>query len=420
MTANCSLCGGACAGAELRPLMDEQLTWLWEQIGRAADRRGDAALAEGTLSIRAPKQAEARAAVGGLLGRGILRPEQKRTIDLAELTARLRARGSQLTPGAVAAHALGRRLALRADAAARRLSHEKELEHAFAPLQTMSFELDRVVAGLRRTGWIARLQSNEAPIKLVRLAVGVISALPGAVRTDRRRLAAQVTGDPHALDHGCELAGLVLAVFVAAGKVKPRQRPRAAWSEVGVDCDDVIGGLTAIGILPSGWSVPRGNAVTLPPRVLARCEWPPGDGSWVFITENPSVATAAADLAAGGADVRLICTSGTPSPVEIAAVARLGAAGWRVAVRADFDAAGLGHVNAFLSAMPDAVPWRMSASDYIESLSTEPTTETIDHLPETKWDPELATAMRARGLPAYEEALLVKLLEDLQRGAPVG
>jgi hypothetical protein len=70
----------------------------------------------------------------------------------------------------------------------------------------------------------------------------------------------------------------------------------------------------------------------LPPRVLARCEWPRGDGSWVFVTENPSVASAAADLAAGGVDVRLICTSGTPSPGEIAAVARLPTAGWRVSV----------------------------------------------------------------------------------------
>jgi uncharacterized protein (TIGR02679 family) len=418
MTANCSLCGGACAGAELGPLIGEQLSWLWEQIGRAADRRGDAALVEGTLSIRAPKPPEARAAVGGLIGRGILRPDQKRTIDLAQLTTRLRVRGPQLTPGAVAAHALGRRLALRADAEERRRNHENELEHAFAPLQNLSFDMERIRAGLRRTGWIARLQANEAPIKLAQLAVAVISALPQDTRVDRRRLAAQVTGDPHALDHGCELAGLVLAVLVAAGKILPRQRPRAAWGAVHVDCDDVIGGLTAIGILPSGWSVPRGNAVTLPPRVLARCEWPRSDGSWVFVTENPSVATAAADLAAGGADVRLICTSGTPSPIEIAAVARLSAAGWRVAVRADFDAAGLGHVEAFLSAMADAVPWRMSAADYLESVSSEPPAAKNDHLPDTKWDPQLAEAMRERGLPAYEEALLVKLLDDLERGVP--
>ena len=64
----------------------------------------------------------------------------------------------------------------------------------------------------------------------------------------------------------------------------------------------------------------------------------------------------------------------------------LAAAGWRVAVRADFDAAGLGHVDAFLSAMPDTVPWRMSTADYLEGVSSEPAAATVDRLPETKWD----------------------------------
>ena len=50
----CVLCDGACSGADLGPLLDVRLGWLWEQIGRAADRRGDAALMEGSLSLRAP------------------------------------------------------------------------------------------------------------------------------------------------------------------------------------------------------------------------------------------------------------------------------------------------------------------------------------------------------------------------------
>ena len=416
MTVECSLCGGACAGAELTPLLDEHLEWLWEQIARAADRRGDTALVEGTLSIRAPKQPEARAAVGGLLGRNVLRSGQTRVVSLAELTARLRVRGPLLTPGAVAAHAVGRRLALRADAHERRKNHEKQLEDTLAPLRTLG--IDRIIAGLRRSGWIARLQANEAPDKLAELAVAVLAALPHGTRIDRRRLATQITGNPHALDHGSELAGLALAMLVAAGKIPSRQRPRAAWGAVGVDCDDVIGGLTVIGILPSGWSVPRDCVVTLPPRTLARCAWPPGAGSWVFVTENPSVTSAAAELAATGAEVRLICTSGTPSPGEIDAIARLPVAGWRVAVRADFDPAGLGHVTAILSATADARPWRMRTSDYLESVTGEPTATTLDAVPETGWDPTLAAAMREQRRPAYEEALLPKLLEDLCLGKP--
>jgi uncharacterized protein (TIGR02679 family) len=337
-------------------------------------------------------------------------------VSLALLTAGLRVRGPLLTPGAVAAHALGRRLALRADADEQRRNQEKQLECALAPLQALGIE--RIVAGLRRTGWIARLQAKDVPDKLAELAVAVIAALPQGARIDRRRLATQITGDPHALDHGRELASLTLAMLVATGKIAARQRPRAAWSAVGVDCDDVIGGLSVIGILPDGWSVPRGSVVTLPPRVLARCTWPPGVGAWVFVTENPSVTSAAADLAADGAEVRLICTSGTPSPGEIAAIARLPSTGWRVAVRADFDPAGLGHVAAILSATTGAVPWRMTTDDYLESMSSEPAAATLDAVPETSWNPGLAAAMRERGRPAYEEALLPALLEDLRLGKP--
>lgn len=416
MTVECNLCGGACVGAQLTLFLDIHLTWLWEQIARAADRRGDASLVEGTLSIRAPAQPEARAAVGGLLGPKALRPGQTRLVLLSDLTARLRVRGSLLTPGAVAAHALGRRLASRAEADERRKNYETQLELTLAPLWALG--IDRVMTGLRRTGWIARLQASEAPAKLAQLAVAVLAALPQGTRIDRRRLATQIISDPHALDDGRELAGLALAMLVAAGKIPPRQRSRAAWGAVGVDCDDVIGGLTVIGILPIGWSAPKDSVVTLPPRVLAKCDWPPGDGSWVFVTENPSVTSAAADLAASGTEVRLICTSGTPSSVEIAAIARLSATRWNVAVRADFDSAGIGHVASILAATAGATPWRMGATDYLSSVSSEPAGEEFAAVPETSWDPDLAIAMRERGRPAYEEMLMPKLLQDLRLGIP--
>jgi len=60
----------------------------------------------------------------------------------------------------------------------------------------------------------------------------------------------------------------------------------------------------------------------------------------VFVTENPSVIAAAATAAGtidGTADdqaspIRLLCTVGTPSAIEAAAIARLAGAGWQVAV----------------------------------------------------------------------------------------
>lgn len=408
--------------------MDVRLRWLWEQIGRIADRRGDAALIEGSVSLRVPATPDERAAARGLIGGRILKAGQSRRIDLSQLTRKLRVRGPSLTPGVVAAHALGRRLAQRAEADARRRQDEHQLLAVFGDelrsLQHHSFgDPDRIWNSLRRSGWIARLMTMDQPQRFLRSAVAVLAVMPAeGMRMDRRRLAADATGDPHALDHASALGRFVLAALAGAGRVEPRQRPRDAWTSIGVDADDVIGGLTVVGIAPIGWRLAREAVVTLPPKTLKRIEWPAPEpaGSWVFVTENPSVASAAADAAACDAPVRLLCTSGTPSAEEIDAIAGLAERGWRLAVRADFDAAGLAHVTAILARTPSAVPWRMKAGDYMASLQNVVAEEAalLEEVPETPWDPELAATMRDWRVPAYEEFLLPLLLDDLRRGAP--
>ncbi|MGW0771628.1 DUF2399 domain-containing protein [Streptomyces sp. NPDC002676] len=156
---------------------------------------------------------------------------------------------------------------------------------------------------------------------------------------------------------------------------------------------------------------------------MSEATWPgpdPKEGSWVFVTENPSVTTAALALPAD-VPVRLLCTVGTPSAVEIAALARLADSGWRIAVRGDFDAAGLALVRAVLDAVPEAEAWRMTADDYTDSLHPspfEPGALDGDRLGNTPWDPPLTAAMRACGRPAYEEGLLDQLLADLHQGYP--
>ncbi|MBT8227774.1 MAG: DUF2399 domain-containing protein, partial [Dactylosporangium sp.] len=219
---------------------------------------------------------------------------------------------------------------------------------------------------------------------------------------------------------------LVLAILTAAGVVPAGLPARAAWAAVGIDCDDLMGGLIALGISPAGWSLPPDAAVTLPPRELARCAWPapPGPGACVFVTENPSVVTAAADAVAVPdtpvGPVRLLCTVGTPSALEIAAIGRLAGAGWQIAARADFDQAGLQHVGSLLRGVPVARPWRMGAADYLASLATTPADDRIrlrpDPLPATPWDPALGDVMSEHGLAAYEESLMEALLADLMTG----
>lgn len=161
---------------------------------------------------------------------------------------------------------------------------------------------------------------------------------------------------------------------------------------------------------------------TLPPRVLNSCEWPRPEtpDAWVFVTENSSVTAAASDLAINVPTVRLLCTSGTPAASEVAAIARLTLSGWRIAVRADFDSAGLDHVATILTAVPGASPWRMGVADYVDSLQKATQEEIrLQRISDAAWDPELSSVMREKGLAAYEEALLPLLLEDIAAGRPV-
>lgn len=425
MTGGCGLCGGQCRDADLRPLLTADLLWLWQQAADTADRRGDPRLDEGTVTIRAPEPARQRAAVLGLVPGPPLLPGQSRRVSLSVLAAAVRRHGPSLTPGAVAAHAAGRQLAVRAA----RQRARAELEDAVSGIITAWAAAStapaatagaRILPALRTAGWIARLDASSDPAGLLRQALAVIDALPPPGQTaDRRILANDASRNPHALDDGQPLAGLTLALLAATGTIPPAQRPRAAWAAVGVACDDLTGGLIAVGLYPGGWHLPPGVAVTIPPRELARCRWPasPHSTAWAFVTENPSVASAAAELAGTGTPVRLLCTSGTPSALEAAAIARLTEAGWHIAVRADFDAAGLAHVTTLLAAAPAASPWRMRKGDYEESL-TQGGTVPLTEVPDTPWDPLLATAMRARRLATFEEALMPGLLEDLGHGSP--
>lgn len=418
----CTVCTG-CSGANLEPLLAPHVVWVWHQLAATADRRGDADLVSGTATLVAPADPDDRAAVLGLLPGRPLAPGVRRRVDLGVLHDIVRGYGPELTPGAVAAHAVGRRLAVaaarlrdRADFAARLDARGRAWASTSASRVAGSW--GTVFDYLQRTGWVARLwQCADGPVVFDQ-ALAVIDALPHAgSRADRRVLAGLVASNPHALDAGEMLPALVLAMSTAAGAVPAGAKARDAWDVVGVDCDDLTGGLVAVGIHPTGWQLPPGAAVTLPPRVLSGCEWSPPSSAeqWVFVTENPSVASAAADLAASGASVRLLCTVGTPSATEVAAIARLARAGWRIAVRADFDIAGLAHVKAVLDAIPDALPWRMSADDYKHSLR-DAAPELVAPVPDTPWDTHLADAMRTSGVAAFEETLLDDLLADLHAG----
>lgn len=89
-------------------------------------------------------------------------------------------------------------------------------------------------------------------------------------------------------------------------------------------------------------------------------------------------------------------------------------------MRADFDDAGLHHVNAVLAGAPGAAVWRMGAADYLDGLDAAGAAEAlrVERLPDTPWDPRLRDVMAARGVAVYEEALLDVLVADVGAGPP--
>ena len=423
----CRLCGGACDDADFAALLTPELGWLWSAVADAADRRGDPLLIEGpALTLTLPADPAERAAVSGLVATP-LRAGKRVRVPLEALTRMVKARGAALTPGAVAAHATSRPLAVKAFERNAREARTESVRSAFVAAcnaePRLTGDADDLFEHLRRTGWAARLAAKTDPERLARRAVEVVGrvlGIPVGERFDRRLL---VPGDPHALDEGRTLAGVVLALLERCSVITndAQTTSRSAWGQAGVDCDNLTGGLTSLGIFPVNWIIPVGATCTLPPHELTNVRWPPAPapGRWVFVTENPSVLAACFDLvardpAAAGL-ARLLCTMGTPSALEVAAIARLVTVGWNVAVRADFDAAGIRHVTTLLKGIPGAVPWRMMTEDFVESKPSAPAT---GPWPSTSWDPHLALAMAAAEAVAFEEALIHRLLADLRAGRP--
>lgn len=429
MTPSCPLCGGACAGADLSELLTPELAWLWHAVGAVADRRGDPELRVGSdILLTLPATPAERHAVAGLVAG--TQAGRRTLLKLDRLSAMVTRHSTRLTPGAVAAHGVGRPVGQRTAREVADRARRDQLRNTFEAACAGSAELSGHSAGLfeqlRRTGWLTRIDSSgegEGGAAMLAAAVGVVRrvlAIPDGERFDRRLL---MPSDPHALDDGTRLTGLTLALLTALGLVSagPGIPARAQWAQVGVDCDDIIGGLTMLGIAPIGWQLPRDAVITVPPRELAGAQWPgPSDlgREWLFVTENPSVLAAAAKLAKAEPQLpplRLICTMGTPSAIEIDAIAALADACWRVAVRADFDPAGIRHVQAVLAEVPRSVPWRMDHASYEASSPSLPNPEP---LPATGWDADLGSAMSQTGTIAFEEALIPLLLEDLRAGRP--
>lgn len=275
--------------------------------------------------------------------------------------------------------------------------------------------------------WLATVETDGTVTRLVR--GGQADTLSWAVEVLRRLpaqamplpvLAELATGDTKALAQ-TPLATLVLRALALRDDVPaPRSRAdaRRLWEAAGVIVDDLASQVLVLNLatdddhVVADWlrdaadfGIPFRltlHQLMIDPLVVTSPD--------VYVCENPAVLrAAAAELADSSA--ALVCSEGQPSQACHRLLER---ATGRVHWRGDFDFTGL-RTTAMAIDRYRALPWRMSAADYLAGLedgSTEP--EPLKGPPtESPWDTELAATMAARGRAVMEERLLPRLLADL-------
>ena len=371
---------------------------------RSLERTGGSL--DGTVSLSAPTDDERLVVIGVT---GVHRPVGvgRLTLRLAELDEYLRAAcGEDLVatlgplrdrPGERRREAVGRDAVLAAAA---------ECRHA------SSAWYEEWLDGLRRDGTLTRIVRGGLPFTDV---VAVLDALPVADEP-LPALAERVLGDTKALADGF-VRGLVLrglAGWHEVGTAAGAEQERALWELAGVVPDDLASQVLVLGVPASGgvlgdW-LTSAAAAGVPFRVTLhqlRRESLTLDCDEIFVCENPAVLRAAAARPSRP----LVCTEGVPS-VAVHALLGTARAGTRIWWRNDFDWTGVRLTAAALGRYPDAVAWRMAATDYAAAAGAG--VPLLGSPAATPWDPRLAAEMVATGRAVMEERLLGKLLSDLE------
>jgi uncharacterized protein (TIGR02679 family) len=235
-------------------------------------------------------------------------------------------------------------------------------------------------------------------------------------------LAAQLTGDTKALNHGTTPGHLILrALALRASVSRPASAAerRELWDLSGVIIDDLASRVLVLNVTAQGsglaewltgaarygtpFQVTLHQLATHPIRLrLPR----------IFVCENPAVLRRACEEL-GSASPPVICTEGRPS-TAFHRLARLATeAGGQLWYHGDFDWPGVAIATDVIS-RHSAQAWLMNATDYRAGAQTDApyVPLTGDPLP-TPWDPELRETMRETGRAVYEETVTDQLLADL-------
>src|SRR5487761_784619 len=289
------------------------------------------------------------------------------------------------------------------------------------------------LAELSADGTLTRLV-NSGETAQVRLAARVLEWVERrnelrAAPTQLAELAATITGDTKALNHGTALATLVLrglAFRLGADRPKTTEERRDLWDRSGVIVDDLASRVLVLNLPAAGeglgewltsakthgmpFYVTLHQLVTMPVTVPRQL---------VHACENPAVLRrAAAEL---GADARpLVCTEGQPSTAFHRLAAAITKTGGKLSYHGDFDWPGIGIATGIIT-RHNARPWLLTVTDYETAIKNN-----ADYVslagppPPPPWDPPLAAAMTAHDRAVYEESVADPLIADLARDAGDG
>jgi uncharacterized protein (TIGR02679 family) len=378
----------------------------------------------GRISIAAPDDVERKAIIGVT---GVHQPAgtQRMTVRLADLDAAVsRATGLGLASAlAILGEPVRNRpaeTALLADARACLIAVAEG-----SPLTESCPWYRAWLADLSTDGTITRLSRHDDARALgaaVRVLEYLIARPVDAPPVALPALAAGITGDTKALNHGSTLATLVMrALAVREGVARPASaaQRRELWDLSGVIVDDLASRVLVLNLAARGdglaeWLTGAARYGTPFQVTLQQLETHPIrlDPARIFACENPAVLRrACAEL--GPACPPLVCAEGQPSTAFHKLVRIAVASGGELAYHGDFDWPGVA-ITAKVIDRHGARPWRMTAGDYLSGIKAGDTAVALkgDPVP-TPWEPELRETMRTTGRAIYEETVADELLADL-------
>jgi uncharacterized protein (TIGR02679 family) len=291
---------------------------------------------------------------------------------------------------------------------------------------------DVVVAQPALREWACQVRRVGGVVSELRPVLKSALAVLGRLPAEGRPLPAfadAVLHDPHALDDGTRVSGLVLRALATLYGVSPpasAEERRALWERAGVAADELSTVVLAAGLR---LSVPdRGGFGDLAARILRGCadagqaaaltlaqlkaspECSPAPQD-VWVVENPSL-LALALRRFGAACPPMVCTAGWPNSAGALLLRRLTDAGARLHYHGDLDGEGV-RIAAYLIARTGARPWRMSTSDYLAALRRDPSGPPVGRVTDAPWEDTLAPAMRERQTAVTEERVADVLLDEL-------